>query len=222
MFVVLSPWISRNYLLTGKFVPTASVLGVSAQTGLYLSEHRAFGNVLVDAEAALERNKLAYERGYRFRPGYYQYFYSSADEVEFSHYLFKRTVDTYERSPLLFAKTVGYNLFNFWCGGKTWRSVAMNAIVQLPLVALASMGIVFSLKTGTFNGIAPLVLLVIYIVGISLPILAQARYCAPLIPFLSIFACNTFVADVRRFRGARGTLLLQDKGATPARLGTCS
>ena len=55
MFVVISPWIIRNYVLTQKFVPTASVLGVSAQTGLYLSTHPQVGNAQVDWQASLER-----------------------------------------------------------------------------------------------------------------------------------------------------------------------
>ena len=67
MFVVISLWIIRNYLLTQKFVPTASVLGVSAQTGLYLSTHPQVGNVQVEWQASLERNRLAHELGYPFR-----------------------------------------------------------------------------------------------------------------------------------------------------------
>lgn len=206
MFAVLSPWIRRNYLLTAKFVPTASVLGVAAQTGFYLSTHHEIGNVLVDTDAAWERNRLAQELGYHFRPGYYQYFYSSTDELSFSNYLFKRVVDRYERSPLLFARTVTFNLFNFWCGGKTWKSVAMDAIVQLPLVALAGTAIVLCLGAGRFKDVAPFTLLIIYIVAVSIPILAQARYCAPVIPFLSILACMALVTALRRFSGANGTL----------------
>jgi len=206
MFVVLSPWIRRNYLLTAKFVPTASVLGVAAQTGLYLSTHHEIGNALVDTDAARERNRLAQELGYHFRPGYYQYFYSSADEVAFSNYLFRRVVDQYERSPLLFARTVAFNSFNFWCAGKTWKSVALDAIIQLPLVALAGTAIVLCLGAGRFKDVGLLTLLIIYIVAVSVPILAQARYCAPVIPYLSILACMALVAALRRFSGANGTL----------------
>lgn len=203
MFLVLSPWIIRNYSLTGKFVPTASVLGVSAHAGLYLSTHQAIGNVLLDTEAASERSKLAHELGYHFRDGYYQYFYSSADEVGFSHYLFNRVVHEYESSPLLFIKTVGLNFLKFWCGGKTWQSVAMNAIVQLPFLALAIMGIVRSLRDDRVKEIAPLALLIIYIVAVSLPILAQARYSEPLNPFLSILACIPLVTAKSRFNSAK-------------------
>lgn len=201
MFVVLSPWIIRNSALTGKFVPTASVLGVAAQTGFYLSTHHPIGNLFIDREAAWERNKLADRLGYHFKEGYYQYFYSSTDEVNFSHYLVKRVMGEYQRSPMLFIKVVGFNLLNFWCGGRTWKSVAMNAVVQLPLLVLAIIGIVFSVRNDQFKSIAPLGLLIVYIVAVSVPILALARYSVPLIPFVSILACITLVAAQRRLRG---------------------
>ncbi len=201
MSVVLSPWIIRNYSLTGDFVPTASVLGVAADAGYYLSAHHAVGNVLLDSEAARERDKLARQLGYPFRAGYYQYFYSSADEVAFSRYLFRRVVQEYKSSPLLFVETLALNLARFWCGGKTWTSVVMNAILQFPFLALAFLGVVFYVKTGRFREIAPMALLILYVVAVSLPILAQARYSVPLVPFLSIFAFTGFAALIGKFRG---------------------
>lgn len=205
MFVVLSPWIVRNYLLTSEFVPTASVLGVSAQAGLYLSTHPTIGNAMVDTDASQERNRLAQQLGYHLKPGYYQYFYSSADEVTFSHYLFQSVVEKYKKCPLLFLKTIVCNLFNFWCGGKTWKSVAIDAVIQFPLVVLAATGAVACWRNGRLNAVAPLALLILYIVGISLPILAQARYSAPLIPFLSILACKALVPDSRASSDASRT-----------------
>ncbi len=47
MMAVLSPWITRNYFLTGKFIPTASVLGVSAQAGQYIGKHQFEGKALL-------------------------------------------------------------------------------------------------------------------------------------------------------------------------------
>ena len=198
MFIVLSPWIGRNYLLTSQFVPTATVLGVSAQAGLYLSTHPTVGNAQIDTEAFKERNKLARQLGYRFKPGYYQYFYSSADEVAFSRFLFQRVFEDYKKRPLLFLRTIAWNLFNFWCAGKTWESVAMDAVIQFPLVVLAATGVVACIRNGRLGAVGPIALLIIYIVGVSLPILAQARYSAPLIPFLSILACKALVPVAER------------------------
>jgi hypothetical protein len=206
MFLVLSPWIIRNYLLTAKFVPTASVLGTSAQAGLYLSTHHAVGNALVDSEAAQERNQLAQELGYHFKAGYYQFFYSASDEVAFSHYLFGMVVDQYKSSPRLFIGTVLHNLFNFWCGGKTWMSVALDVVFQIPLILLAVTGVLLWVRSGRVQDVAPLVLLIIYILTVSLPILAQARYCGPLIPFLSILAWMPITKALRESPATGHTL----------------
>ena len=208
MFAVLSPWIIRNYLLTRKFVPTATVLGVSAHAGLYDNTHLSSDTswALVDRAGARERRRLAQELGYPFKEvkeAYYQDFYSSKDEVEFSNYLVKRVMGEYERSPRLFMSCVSSNLFNLWFRGKTWISTAMNLVVQLPYLILAGMGAVLCVRNKQFKVIAPLVLFLIYIVAVYVPILAQARYSVPLIPILSILACITLVEAQRRLGGER-------------------
>lgn len=196
MSVVISPWVIRNFALTGKLVPTASVVGVSAQTGLYISTHHSSDSHRVDREAAEERNQLAYELGLPFKSGYYQYFYASGDELKFSDFLLKRVMHEYAMHPTLFLRIASLNLFNFWCGGKAAGSIVLNAIIQFPYVVFAIIGIVASVGQRRFYVIAPLVLLITYIAAISVPILAQARYSVPIIPFLAILA-SYGVASVR-------------------------
>jgi len=199
MFVVLCPWVIRNYRLTGKFVPTASVLGVSAQAGEYLfTHHSGEDRWAVDGEAAAERNALARELGYPFKEGYYQCFYSSPDELKFSNYLLGKVAGDYRRSPELFARVMFTNLFYFWIGGKAGNSVLMNSAVQLPLLLLGATGVLLSVKSGQLKIIAPMVLLIAYSMAVSLPILAQARYSVPLIPYLSILAFIPVFATQRK------------------------
>lgn len=199
MFALLSPWIIRNYALSRRFVPTASVLGVSAQAGEYICTHRAENKpwVLLDRDAALERDRIATELGYRFKEVkdgyYYQPFYSTADELNFSSYLSRQVFSDYERDPLLCAKCMGLNLFNFWFTGKSWTSTAMNVVVQLPYLVLALLGVVCCLRSGRFAVIGPLVLFILYVMAVHVPILAQARYSVPLIPLLSILAAIALV-----------------------------
>jgi 4-amino-4-deoxy-L-arabinose transferase-like glycosyltransferase len=202
MFVVLSPWIIRNYLLTKRFIPTASVLGVSAQAGQYICMHLADGKpwVLLDREAAVERNMLAHDLGYRFKTDdpYYQVFYSTEDELNFSRDLVKTVVNGYRESPLLCVKCIAYNLFNFWCAGKTWESTRMSLLLQLPYLILGIVGAVVSVKNGNAKIVGPMVLFMGYIIAVYVPILAQARYSVPLIPFLSVLASVTLEATQRR------------------------
>jgi 4-amino-4-deoxy-L-arabinose transferase-like glycosyltransferase len=193
MVVVLSPWIIRNYMLTGKFVPTASVLGISAHSGQYLCKNLSSDNLRrdVDRAGARERKKLAEELGYPFKDikdAYYQYFYSSDDELKFSSFLFKRVMSEYETTPTLFAKCAESNLFDFWFAGKTWQSTKINLIIQLPYLILGVIGTALCVKNGQGTIIGPLVLLIAYTVAVYAPILAQARYSVTIIPFLSILA----------------------------------
>jgi len=198
MLVVLSPWIIRNYAITGKFIPTATVLGVSAHAGQYVNSHLpADGSwALTDRQAARERRKIAEQLGYRFKNvdnAYYQDFYSSGDEVKFSNYLFKSVMAEYERSPMLFVRCVGSNFFNLWFRGKTWDSTMTNVVVQTPYLILALLGTVLVMRSGQGKAIGVLLVLLIYSVAVYVVILAQARYSVPLLPLLSILAGFCFV-----------------------------
>ena len=77
----------------------------------------------------------------------------------------------------------------------------MNLVVQLPYLVLAILGTVLSVRNNRIRLVAPLALLIIYYVAVYVPILAQARYSVPLIPFLSILACLPLVAAQRRLTG---------------------
>ena len=189
--VVLSPWIIRNYELTGQFVPTASVLGVSAHAGQYICMHLDNNKswMQLDREAARERAQLATQLGYPFEDDvYYQSFYNSKNELQFSAYLMTKVVHEYKMSPMLFVRCVRSNMFNFWCAGKTVRSTRANIAIQLPYLVLAIMGVLACVRNGQASIIGLLVVFIIYFVAVYVPILAQARYSMPLIPFLSIFA----------------------------------
>lgn len=208
MLVCLSPWIVRNYQLTGKVVPTGSVLGVSAQAGQYINTHLFEGRPwwLLDREASRKRDQIAFHLGYKFEDGlqgYYQTFYSPTDELKFSSYLDHEVMEEYRKSPLLFARCVGQNLFNFWFAGKTWLATGMNLIAQLPFLVLMGIGLGFCLRTGQMRAIGPLILFVAYYWAVHLPILAQARYSIPLMPLLSVIGAIGLAAIYERVANAR-------------------
>jgi len=207
MVAVMSPWIVRNYLLVGKFVPTSSVQGIAAHGGQYICKRLTFDNGLqkLDSKAAAERGRLASDLGYKFRGGYYQYFFNTADELEFNSGLLKTVLKEYMTSPGLVVKCTSSNLFNFWFAGKSWRSTAMNVVVQLPFLLLAAFGIWIGVRNGRSGAILPIVLLIAYVMSVHAPIHAQARYSVPLIPFVSVLACYGLAGIVSMFR-ARATV----------------
>lgn len=210
MLTILSPWMVRNYSLTGKFVPTASVLGTSAHAGQYIGMHLSPDRrwVDLDREAARERSAIARDLGYRFRDGYYQVFYSSSDELKFSNELLRRVIDKYSKSPLLFVKVATLNLFNFWFAGKTWSSTLIDVAIQLPLLLFATVGVALSVRRNGLGRIGIMVVFILYLMAVSIPILAQARYSVPAVPFLVILSCfirMPVLSSVRSSAAATGT-----------------
>jgi Dolichyl-phosphate-mannose-protein mannosyltransferase len=187
---VLSPWIVRNYRLTGSFVPTASVQGVAMQVGYYICTHedgrKSFHDL--DDDAAEERNEIARRAGYRFVSGYYQFFYDPRDEVRFNSQLNHAVIQQYLRSPGTFAQCAAENVFNFWFTGKNLKATAMNMCVQLPYIVLAVLGLGRALRTADRALLGPFVLFIFYSVAVYAVIHGQARYSVPLVPILSILA----------------------------------
>ena len=75
-----------------------------------------------------------------------------------------------------------------------------------------------AVKNGLFNAVAPVLLLIAYLVAVSVVVLAQARYSVPLIPFLSILACIA-VDGIRRTVGSRPKT--DKQGAVPLAAAKC-
>jgi hypothetical protein len=204
ILIVLSPWVIRNYRLTGRFVPTASVLGVSAQAGQYICQHLGEGRpwYLLDREASRQRGAIATGLGYKLKAGeeYYQFFYNPQDELNFSSYLFHKVVTTYHSSPSLCLKCMSFNLANFWIAGKNWQSRLLNCVVQLPLLICAVWGFIICRRGNRCLGTL-MMLLILYSMAVSVPILAQARYSVPLLPLtasLSAVALSTWLHGLRK------------------------
>jgi 4-amino-4-deoxy-L-arabinose transferase-like glycosyltransferase len=188
--LVLSPWIVRNYMLVGKFVPTASVQGVAMQVGNYLCVHADGKKEFVDLdfEAADARKKLAAGQGYKFQGDYYQLFYDPRDEVKFNSFLGAQVVQQYIQSPATFVKCASENVFNFWFQGKNRSTTMANIAIQSSYLILALVGIFLGFKEIHKPTLWLMLLFVAYTMAVYVPIHAQARYSIPVMPILSILA----------------------------------
>lgn len=200
--IVLSPWVVRNYSLTQKIIPTASVFGVSAHSGQYICKNTSLSTNFreLDRAGSKERERLAIEQGYDFKKTYFQLFYNTADEIAFHTYLKQRVIDEYVRSPSLFLKCISSNLIKFWLAGKSWASTAANALIQVPLVVLAAFGAYLIVRQGKLVLLTPLALFILYYWAVHLPILGQARYSIPIVPFLAVPASFALAHFLARFR----------------------
>jgi 4-amino-4-deoxy-L-arabinose transferase-like glycosyltransferase len=188
--IVLSPWIIRNYLLVGQFIPTASVRGIAMQAGNYICTHAEGRKTFqeLDYDAADVRNKLAAEQGYRFKAGYYQWFFDPHDEVRFNNALGQQVMQEYLQSPALLVKCATKNAFNFWFAGKNRFATIANICVQVPYMALALLGLVVGFRQYDRPTVMVLLLFGAYTVMIYMPIHAQARYSVPLVPIMAILS----------------------------------
>jgi hypothetical protein len=194
MAFVLTPWTIRNYRLVGRVVPTASVMGISAQAGQYINEHLFDGRPfwILDREASRIRSQEAMRLGIPFEGGadsYYQMFYKSRDEIRFSDELLHQTVTKYRQDPGLYLRVCAQNALNFWIAGKTWLATGLNAIIQIPLLVFALLGVKLLFRRGRRQVLIMLLVLMSGILAIHIAVLAQARYSIPLMPFVSVLAC---------------------------------
>lgn len=190
---VLGPWIVRNYLLSGEFVPTMSVGGMSSYSGYYIAKNRGTGRdqFVLDREASEEMGKLADASGLRHRSGYYVQFYSIADEVAFYRSLGEKVRQAYRDDPSLFAKVMADNAAGFWIRGRSARATALNMVLVLPFLAFAIAGAWIARRRGLL--VLPIVFMVIAFYAAHVPILGQARYHVPLIPMLGVLVSLLFL-----------------------------
>jgi hypothetical protein len=206
-FLVLSPWIVRNYLLVGKVIATASVGGVAMQAGYYMCTHEGTGKQFyeLDLDAAAVRNQLATQQGYRFKPNYFQFFYDPKDEVKFNDSLASQVVAEYAHSPTVFVECAAENVYNFWFRGKTTAVTVVNMCIQLPYMIFAFAGIMLGFRRMERTAWGLFVLFILYTMAVYVPIHAQARYSTPLVPILAIFAAMAIERlFTRRFKLGEG------------------
>jgi len=211
---VMSSWIIRNYKLVHTFVPTATVAGVAAQTGLYTCENASPDEpfFLTDTKAGRDRAEIAKQLRIPFVSAYYyQIFYTPQGELKFDQALRKNVSAEYRSHPALLARCAVKNLFfNFWFLGKTAKSVLLNVLVQAPLLALALAGFVVLWKRKRLCNAGIILLYILYIPAVHAPILAQARYSMLVAPFLTMLAAVFLVSAGHRLRAQHSNV--QDLG----------
>lgn len=199
--IVIAPWTIRNHSLVDEFIPTMSVLGISAYQGQYICRHIETGKGfdVLGKEAAQLRNELAEALGYDFKKtGHYQFFFNAKDEVEFSDYLKNQVIQDYVAEPGLFIKCSLLNAVHFWITGQNWNATVLNAIVQVPFVILFLAGIYLVVKQGKFELIGPVLLFIFYFYAVHIPVLSVVRYSVPLIPLMSVFAAIAIARIINR------------------------
>lgn len=193
MSAVLSPWVLRNYSIADRFVPTMSVLGVSAHQGLTICKNGSIGGGRFEhmRSALHEELELATKQGRPHKGGNYccgPWFYSTQDELEFTDYLKSRVVEEYIESPQLFLKCVAKNAIGFWVVGGDSKAEITNIALQIPFLFFTIAGLIVVLKRGLNAKFGFILLFLGYFISVHLPIITAARMSVPLVPLMSLFA----------------------------------
>jgi 4-amino-4-deoxy-L-arabinose transferase-like glycosyltransferase len=185
-FLILSPWVIRNYKLTGKFIPTMTIGGLAAFQGLYVVEHRSTGKQHHEilSDAAMEQARIADAMGLHVRHGFFPQFYSALDEVRYYRVLGEKAKAEYQKSPSLLLRVVLHNLWGFWFQGRTNQATALNMVLTIPFLFLFTIGTYAAMRRKFCVG--PLLLVVGTFFATHLPIIALARYYVPLVPLLAV------------------------------------
>ena len=186
---VLSPWIVRNYAISGRFVPTATLGGLAFFQGTYIVTHFATGrehHILLN-EAAAEQGVIAQQMGLKFKPGFFPLFYSISDEIKYYDHLGDIVKSRFVEQPSLLLDVIGFNSIGFWVQGRTAKATALNTILVLPFLVLAIWGAYAGWRQSLMVG--PILLFIGAFYVPHLPTIGMARYHVPLIPLLAILAC---------------------------------
>ena len=192
--LIYSPWIIRNYYLTGYFVPAMTIKGVVAYQGVYLNKNGHININIRDKHEASsqEINTIAKEAGFKFKKGLFPFFYSTKDEVKFDKMMFNIVINEYKKSPIFLLKCCILNFFRFWFGGDN-RAVYLTAVLTLPFLILTLIGVFKGYRQNIH--ISPIVLFIISFIIPHLPLLAEARFHVPLLPLLSIFVSYSLMTN---------------------------
>jgi len=188
--LVMSPWVIRNAELTGRFIPTMSVGGLTAFEGLYVvkNQHRGKEHNELIWEAIGQQVEIAKSMGLRFseKETVFPQFYTTEDELRYYDHLGELVVDEFRQRPDVLIQTIGNNAVGFWFQGRTKTATFYNIILSAPFLLLAAVGL--GLGVLRKYPVFPLVLFIGTFYVAHLPILGVARYSIPLVPLISIFA----------------------------------
>lgn len=192
MFLVLSPWMARNYSLMGTPTFSESLIGVAAFQGAYITKTMSDGRSYSERvhESSVATSKLAAANGVPFvrfeDDKYWDLFFSIEDELMYNKILLTHTLGEYSQNPLFFAKHCLYNAVRFWFQGATPKITILGTVIMLPIMVLAGIGLVRGIRHGL--RVIPLALPIIAVYAVSIPLISNARYTTPLLPFLLVMA----------------------------------
>lgn len=207
----MAPWIYRNYRVSGSFVPTASAGGLAIYTAMTYAAHPDQDIRTSAHQAAREVRELGERAGIRMDPRdkYPRWFYDTRDEVKLDKLAQAEAWKRIAADRAGFARHVAGNLWRFWFGAPTPKSVYASVLVHGPLLLLAALGL-WRLPWRRHGAIGVWIVIATYLFASHVAILAVVRYAVTVMPLVCLLAAAMLHEQIHapRARGAtvqRGT-----------------
>jgi hypothetical protein len=187
--LIFSLFLIRNYLVSGRFIATATVAGDILFQGTYVARH--FGGSGIDYcdvldDAAREQTRILNEHNIPIqRGGYFQFHNSIIDEIEHCNLLTTIAINEYNDSLFLLLKSMSRNFLGLFVQGRTRKSTILNAGISIPFLLLFLWGLIICNRAKRRIGI--IVLFIVTYIASHLPFLASFRHSIPIVPFMAIF-----------------------------------
>jgi 4-amino-4-deoxy-L-arabinose transferase-like glycosyltransferase len=206
MLLPLAPWVVRNYLLTGRFVPTSTIGGTVIYDGWYMVNHPGSGHQffeLVDLSKQ-EQYRLLSSQGIKtYTPKYPFWFFTSEAEYRWDRLMSRTVAQGFWDAPRKLLRFVAMNAVGFWVVGRTRSATLLSLALHLPLLLAAALGMRRSHLEG--RGEAWMLLgLIAYFNFFYTLTLGMVRYAVPIMPFVAILAAKGLSEVYARLTSARG------------------
>ena len=205
MALTIMPWTVRNRMVSGRWVPVSSNMGVEFFRGNVFAEqnsHLLRQSIPEIWEVAMERERAVLEaRGYPagVRP----------DWAELDEIFDPLMKDFMVRSPGTFALKVAKQIPAFWIRGETRGKSTVFVVCALGTLALGAWG---GWRSRGRIGPAVIWLTVLYFNLLYAAVLAWARYSMPLYPPLLLLGVPIVVDSIDRWRAGRSAGMFKSVG----------
>jgi 4-amino-4-deoxy-L-arabinose transferase-like glycosyltransferase len=188
VFVVISlltPWVIRNYAVSGQFIPVTTHGAIAFLYGNKVIEHYSFKENTAGELPGEESTRL-YNNVRDSISSRNPHFSRAEVEVQIDKELAGLVVTQFLEEPGSFIKKMLLGLVFVWFLGDTGIKSNALLLMQGPLVLLSLLGIFHALKTK--RAVLPLLTVLFYFVLIQTAFSSLGRFSYPMVPILMAFA----------------------------------
>lgn len=196
--VTLSPWVVRNHLVLGAFIPASTSHGPM----LHGSSERFW--LIADRERELPKyvDYLKNERGITGPTS------AHPTWVEKDRFYRQAALEMYkerwEKDPWSYVPFVAKKFLRLWYGTESGSNTAIVIGVNLPIYLLALVGLVIFLRRSARDNPGYVLLaLLAYFVAIHVAVFGYFRYMVPVMPYVILFAAAGATGLLRAVQGYR-------------------